>query len=73
MGGLRSSGTNTLGLRGRHKYTLRQGPLDSREWWRQSRRELLERKIVCSWAVVLQDGRQWFQSRTIHKDRGEDS
>lgn len=31
MGGLRSSGTHALGLRGRHKYTLRQGPLDRRE------------------------------------------
>lgn len=30
VGGLRSCGTNTLGLRGRHKYTLRQGPLDRR-------------------------------------------
>lgn len=28
MGGFRSSGTNTEGLRERHKYTLRQGPLD---------------------------------------------
>lgn len=31
MGGLRSSGNNTLGLRGRHKCTLRQGPLVRRE------------------------------------------
>lgn len=31
MGGFRSSGTNTLSLRERHKYTLRQGPLDRRE------------------------------------------
>lgn len=31
MGGFRSYGTNTLGLRERHKYTLRQGPLDRRE------------------------------------------
>lgn len=31
MGGLRPSGTHTLGLRGRHKYTLRQGPMDRRE------------------------------------------
>lgn len=28
MGGFRSSGTNTQSLRERHKYTLRQGPLD---------------------------------------------
>lgn len=63
MGGLRSSGTNALGLRGRQKYTLRQGPLDRREWGRKSRRELLERESVCSWADVLQDGRQWFQDR----------
>ena len=69
MGGFRSSGTNTLGLRERHKYTLRQGPLDrrerEREWkrrWRR-RRELLESKSECSWADVLRGGRQRFGAR----------
>lgn len=65
MGGFRSSGTNTLGLRERHKYTLRQGPLDrrGRKWKRKRRsrrkRELLEGKSECV-AHVLQAGRQRF-------------
>lgn len=40
VGGFRSSGTNTLGLRETHKYALRQGPLDVKERKRRGRKRL---------------------------------
>lgn len=62
MGGLRSSGTNTLGLRERHKYVVRQGPLDRREKEEEEGEEgdFFKRKNEYSWADLLQGGRQRF-------------
>lgn len=57
MGAFRSSGTNTQSLRERHKYTLRQGPLDRKE---QEEEEGAERKSECSRVDVLRGGRQRF-------------